>query len=347
MEEYFLSRAFGSKDSLGRHFQEDSFGFNSANPFSYDLFKITNSLAFKRLRNKTQVIFPAGDYHQTRLSHSLETAVNGSLVANRLGLNESLVYAMMMAHDIGHVPFGHFGEKFLSLKLKEHFRHENFGVFLVQEIEPLNLSYEILDFIPYHSRGPNELAISNNVPLCFNIGMYVDKISYTISDSFDIFSSNILKVFPPPSFLYLGKNRAERLKNCLEALCAESIEKGIISFLDSEVAKNFLDLRDFMYSQVYSKLDEIREDTQGKPLEKIYQLFRSYDFPTRKAVLTIALMTENEILQILDDNLLYGKTLTSNKFFNNGYNISKLLPIIEKKYLTDFLDPDLSWAKKS
>lgn len=345
MNKYFLDRAFLPQNSLGRKDQEEMFVITKLDPYLWDLFKILNSVAFRRLRNKTQVIFPAGDCYQTRMIHSQEAAINAAFVADQLGLNKMLAYTIMMVHDIGHMPFGHFGEKFLTRKLEQAFRHENFGSFLVQEIEPLNLLYEILDFIQYHSRGARELTTHNNVPLCYNVGMYVDKLSYTISDSFDVFSSVILQVSPPNSYYKLGINKNERMLKCLTALCKESIGQNQVSFEKSDVAKNFLDLREFMYQKVYYKLDEIREETQGEPLEKMYNFLLNLDFPKRKAVLTIALMTENEILSVLRNNQL-DEASTASRFLSGAYPVSKLLPVIEEKYSMDFLIPDLSWAKK-
>lgn len=344
MENYFKDRAFLTENSLGRRSGKNLIS-SAINPYFQDELHIVVSQAFRRLVNKTQAVFPNHQVRicSTRMTHSQEVATACVFVADYLGLNTALCRTMGLIHDIGHTPFGHFGERFLSKKLGEDFRHEKFGVFVVQEIEPLDLTHEVLGFIPFHSRGPLEMTVSDSLPLCYNLGMYIDKICYTISDTEDAFSLGLFGVKQRKEYFALGKTSEERLMNCLIDLCSESVVCDQVLFATSPAALAFRSLRDFMYEKIYFKLDEIREEAQEEPLEKIFDFLLSLDFSVRKAVLTIALMTEHEILQIIKD-LEISKQKAGEKLFNEQYPISFLLPVIEEKYKMNFLTPDLSWG---
>ena len=87
----------------------------SATPFQRDRDRIVHSKAFRRLKDKTQVfVAPTDDHFRTRLTHTLETAASRGLSRERLRLNEDLVEAVALGHDLGHAPFGHIGEAALE-----------------------------------------------------------------------------------------------------------------------------------------------------------------------------------------------------------------------------------------
>ena len=150
--------------SRGREFALDeraTRGPRSA--FQRDRDRIVHSIAFRRLRHKTQVfVAPDGDHYRVRLTHSLEVAQIGRVIARALGLDEDLTEALCLAHDIGHPPFGHAGEEALNTALAAHggFNHNAHTLRTLMRLESpycdhegLNLSWEVLEGLAKHN-GP-------------------------------------------------------------------------------------------------------------------------------------------------------------------------------------------------
>jgi len=131
--------------------------------FQRDRDRIVHSVAFRRLRHKTQVfVAPDGDHFRVRLTHSIEVAQIGRTIARALGLNEDLTEALCLAHDLGHPPFGHAGETALNAALADAggFDHNAHSIRLVTKLEApypgfngLNLSWEALEGLAKHN-GP-------------------------------------------------------------------------------------------------------------------------------------------------------------------------------------------------
>ena len=150
--------------SRGRAFAEDDRGPRGPrDAFQRDRDRIVHSVAFRRLRHKTQVfIAPDGDHFRVRLTHSIEVAQIGRTMARALGLNEDLTEALCLAHDLGHPPFGHGGEDALNACLADAggFDHNGHTLRLVTALENpypafdgLNLSWETLEGLAKHN-GP-------------------------------------------------------------------------------------------------------------------------------------------------------------------------------------------------
>ncbi|MPT47548.1 MAG: deoxyguanosinetriphosphate triphosphohydrolase [Sphingobium sp.] len=136
--------------------------------FQRDRDRIIHSIAFRRLRHKTQVfVAPDGDHYRVRMTHSLEVAQIGRTIARVLGLNEDLTEALCLAHDIGHPPFGHAGERALQHLMKDMggFDHNAHCLRILMQLESpyplfpgLNLSWEMLEGLAKHNgpvRHPN------------------------------------------------------------------------------------------------------------------------------------------------------------------------------------------------
>jgi dGTPase len=155
-----------SRDSRGRRFPEPPHPMRTA--FQRDRDRIIHSAAFRRLEYKTQVfVNHEGDYYRTRLTHTMETAQITRTVARALGLNAELAEAVALAHDLGHTPFGHAGEKILRELMAPHggFDHNAQSLRTVDWIEVrypnfrgLNLSFEVREGIIKHSDFKSRLA---------------------------------------------------------------------------------------------------------------------------------------------------------------------------------------------
>ncbi len=150
--------------SRGREFGLDGTGTRGPrSAYQRDRDRIIHSIAFRRLRHKTQVfIAPDGDHYRVRLTHSLEVAQIGRVIARALGLDEDLTEALCLAHDIGHPPFGHAGEEALNEALAVHggFDHNAHTLRVLMRLESpycehegLNLSWEVLEGLAKHN-GP-------------------------------------------------------------------------------------------------------------------------------------------------------------------------------------------------
>lgn len=150
--------------SRGREFAENRDGSRGPrSEFQRDRDRIVHSIAFRRLRSKTQVfIAPDGDHYRTRLTHSIEVAQIGRVIARELGLDEDLTEALCLAHDIGHPPFGHAGEKALEEAMAHAggYDHNAQGIRTLARLESpycehegLNLTWETLEGMAKHN-GP-------------------------------------------------------------------------------------------------------------------------------------------------------------------------------------------------
>lgn len=150
--------------SRGREFAADQQGTRGPrSEFQRDRDRIIHSIAFRRLAGKTQVfIAPDGDHYRVRLTHSLEVAQIGRVVARALGLDEDLAEALCLAHDIGHPPFGHAGEDALDAATQRHggYDHNEHCLRVLMRLDSpycghpgLNLSWEMLEGLAKHN-GP-------------------------------------------------------------------------------------------------------------------------------------------------------------------------------------------------
>ncbi|MGX7952011.1 deoxyguanosinetriphosphate triphosphohydrolase [Tsuneonella sp. HG249] len=148
----------------GREFPETRAGARGPrSEFQRDRDRIIHSIAFRRMRSKTQVfIAPDGDHYRTRLTHSLEVAQIGRVIARALGLDEDLTEALCLAHDIGHPPFGHAGEEALEAAMAQRggFDHNAHTLRVLMRLESpycehvgLNLSWDVLEGLAKHN-GP-------------------------------------------------------------------------------------------------------------------------------------------------------------------------------------------------
>ncbi len=164
--------AVKSAATRGRVYPEEEHPYRSV--FQRDRDRVIHSRAFRRLEYKTQVfVYHEGDYYRTRLTHTIEVVQISSCLARALRLNEDLCSAIAFAHDLGHTPFGHAGEKVLNELIKDEggFEHNRHGLRVVDRLEVrypnfpgLNLSWEVREGIIKHTTSYDKPAISEFEP---------------------------------------------------------------------------------------------------------------------------------------------------------------------------------------
>lgn len=194
-----------SRESRGRRHPEAEPPYRTA--FQRDRDRIIHSTSFRRLEYKTQVfVYHEGDHYRNRLTHSLETAQIGCSLARMLGLNEDLVETVSLAHDLGHPPFGHAGERVLDGMMRQWggFEHNRQSLRVVEVIEHrypgfrgLNLTWEAREGLAKHHTGfdtpdPGDYAPGSHASLEAQIVNLADEIAYTAHDLDDGINSEII-----------------------------------------------------------------------------------------------------------------------------------------------------------
>ena len=206
LEDQFLAPyGLRSKDSKGRKYPEDEPDYRTV--FQRDRDRILHTTAFCRLEYKTQVFINyEGDYYRTRLTHTLEVAQIGRSIARALGANEDLVETICLAHDLGHPPFGHSGERELAKLMLDFggFDHNRHSFRIVTQLEKrypefdgLNLSWEVLEGIVKHE---TEYDISDAEDFNPNLRGHLeaqianvsDELAYTAHDLDDGLRSGLI-----------------------------------------------------------------------------------------------------------------------------------------------------------
>src|SRR5712691_5099467 len=235
-EERWLSPlAVRSYESRGRAHVEEECRLRT--PFQRDRDRIAHSKAFRRLRHKTQVfVDPEGDHFRTRLTHTLETTGIARSVARALRLNEDLVEAVGLGHDLGHPPFGHAGEQALDELLRERggdgFRHNEHSLRVVESLERdgrgLNLTQEVRDGILNHT-GPDEPETLEG-----KIVRLVDRVAYINHDIDDAIRAGMLSTdeLPREQIAVLGDTGSRRIDTLVHDLVETSAEAGDIAQSD-------------------------------------------------------------------------------------------------------------------
>ena len=206
-EDLLAPYAQKSRDSKGRCHKEAEHPYRSC--YQRDKDRIIYSTAFRRLEYKTQVfVNHEGDYYRTRLTHTLEVAQIAKALARALKLNEDLVEAMSLAHDLGHTPFGHAGEDALNEIMKKHggFNHNTQGLRVVDYLEErypsffgLNLTYEVREGIVKHSTPFDHRSLKlpfesrPSTLLEIQVVDIADEIAYDNHDLDDGITSGLIK----------------------------------------------------------------------------------------------------------------------------------------------------------
>lgn len=239
--------------------------------YQRDRDRILHSKSFRRLKDKTQVFLtPDGDHYRTRMTHTLEVSQNARTIAKALHLNEDLVEAIALGHDIGHTPFGHAGERALNRMCPEGFAHNVQSVRIVDVLEKngkgLNLTYEVRDGILNHKTSGHPSTLEGKIV------RFSDKIAYFHHDMDDAIRAGILTEEDVPEKIsnVLGKTLGERLDHFIHDIITQS--KGIPDIrMSEETARAMRDLREFMFAEVYTnKIAKAEEAKAEQLVETLY-----------------------------------------------------------------------------
>lgn len=270
-----------SVDSLGRDVFEEKDPIRTC--FMVDRDRIIHSKSFRRLKHKTQVYIKTfGDHYRTRLTHTLEVAQIGRTIGVGIGLNETLIEAIALGHDLGHVAFAHNGEEVLEEFLEGGFRHNEQSVRVVKKLERdgrgLNLTNEVIDGILNHS-GLSD-GLNRAKTLEGRVVQYSDKIAYLNHDIDDSIRAKLLSEdeLPKEVIKVLGKTHSQRIEVLISDMIKETmvnLENDICEIGQSnEVKEAMVELRRFMFSNIY--LGDVLKEERNKAKFILHQLLEYY-----------------------------------------------------------------------
>lgn len=269
-EERLSPYAAKSRDAIRERLEEEC---PIRTKFQRDRDRILHSKPFRRLKHKTQVyIAPSGDHYRTRMTHSLEVSQICRTIARGLQLNEDLIEAIALGHDVGHTPFGHVGEEALR-QIITHFEHNEQSIrilkVLAREGQGLNLTEPVLDGILHHT--------GEGVPITLE-GQIVktgDRIAYLCHDYDDALRAGLL----------IRSDLPEAVKWTLGDKPSDMITTMVIDMIEASMGQNRIhqsvkvqeamqEFRQFMFETVYNSSTLREERRKGQYI--IQALFKYY-----------------------------------------------------------------------
>ncbi len=267
--EYLSEFATKSVNTIGRKVPEEPSDLRTE--FQRDRDRILHSKAFRRLKHKTQVFLsPFDDHFRTRLTHTLEVSQIGRTIARALDLNEDLVEAISLGHDLGHTPFGHCGEGVLNELVEGGFHHNLQSVRVVEVLENLNLCQETIDGIRTHSWGYEPTTLEGKVV------QLADKIAYINHDIEDSIRAGVISEsdLPKDCIQYFSSNQSKRLNKMITEIVNNSMGKPEISM--SEEAWGYTTkLRSWMFEHVYDdeSMAKLEETKAKRVIKELFYLY--------------------------------------------------------------------------
>lgn len=241
-----------------------------------------HSKAFRRLKHKTQVFIAPGDHYRTRLTHTLEVAQVARTIGRALQLNEDLIEAIALGHDVGHTPFGHIGEEALDQALSAldafptRFRHYEQSLRIVDELEHLNLTQEVRAGIGGHSKGRHDLTAHDGEPTSTLEAAVVrisDRIAYVNHDLDDALRSGIIEEIPS-QFRSLGDSHGHRIGAMVVDVIQNSQGQPAIRLSD-RLLDQMNSLKEWLFENVYYEYP-VRFPDIAKARRLVAELFHHY-----------------------------------------------------------------------
>ena len=264
-------------ESRGRRMPEEQCSFRTV--FQRDRDRIIHSKSFRRLMHKTQVFLaPEGDHFRTRLTHTIEVSQIARTIARGCGLNEDLVEAIAMGHDLGHTPFGHSGESILNQIYPGGFRHNEQSLRVVDVLESggsdrrgLNLTEEVRDGILNHTGSVTPFTLEGQVV------KISDRIAYINHDIDDAIRSGVITVedLPEESILVLGRTHKQRIDTLVRDMIEHTAGQKTAG-LSEEKFRVMNELRAFMFRSVYHNPNVRRAEDMPKVSTIVTSLFEYY-----------------------------------------------------------------------
>lgn len=276
IEEKFLSPfAKKSVDTQGRLREEEPCPMRT--DFQRDRDRIIHCKAFRRLKNKTQVFFsPEGDHYRTRLTHTLAVSQIARTIARSLSLNEDLTEAIALGHDLGHTPFGHSGERILDKLNPKGFEHNVQSGRVVDVLEKdgqgLNLTREVVDGIINHKLKTCAKTLEGKAV------SIADRIAYINHDIDDAVQGGFISIsdLPKDAVEILGDTSRKRINAMIKSICVASEGKNKVE-MESHVAKATMDLRTFLFDNVYSdKTFRQEEERADRMISTLFDYYKKH-----------------------------------------------------------------------
>ena len=270
MEYQILSIDAAKSREAKRQGEIDLCPFRTA--YQRDRDRILHSKSFRRMKHKTQVYIMSGDHYRTRMTHSLEVAQISRTIARGLQLNEDLVEAIALGHDVGHTPFGHSGEAAMEA-LCGHFAHNEQSLRVVDYLERggegLNLTDDVRDGILHHTGAEHAKTLEGRIV------HHADRIAYLCHDYDDSLRAGLLRPedLPPIVSDALGDAHSAMITGFVSDIITTSEGTHDISFSPpmQDVMKTF---RGFMFDRIYHSPKLAKEREQAVfVLQQLYHYF--------------------------------------------------------------------------
>jgi dGTPase len=276
-----------SSSSQGRRIPEEQCSIRTV--FQRDRDRIIHSKSFRRLKHKTQVFLsPTGDHYRTRLTHTLEVSQIARTIARAIRLNEDLVEAIALAHDLGHTPFGHAGEEVLDQIVPGGFSHHHQSLRVVDLLEKggrgLNLTLEVRDGIIKHSKGRGDILSQDDseraLTLEGQVTRVADIIAYISHDLDDALRGAVIGIedIPPFCLKTLGDKSSKRIDTMVQSVVNHSRKDPSLGLsIGDEVLESMIALREFLYNRVYES-GRVHDDfiKARKVIQELYGFLLEY-----------------------------------------------------------------------